>query len=150
MNEGDIQRIESELGVSLPQSYKAVQLSYPFGPSSFGSLCMLVDNADAIIDMNKGPGLHELMHGEAGAPRDGTYLMIGNDGGEEEYFLDISQADGPVMVFDLESGELSEFARDIKHYVDRVHEIDAEIDTQEREAEERRRNAKWWEFWKKL
>jgi hypothetical protein len=77
-------------------------------------------------------------------------LLIGGDGGEEQYYLDLESPTHPVLKFDLETGVLEEYAPDIDAYVSKVYEIDREIEEGERRVEERRRNAKWWEFWKKI
>ncbi|MHC4478062.1 MAG: SMI1/KNR4 family protein [Planctomycetota bacterium] len=153
MNERDIGRIESELEIQLPDSYKKVVLSYPFGPESIGYTCMLANDAAAVIELNKSPSFHSIIHTKkdvAHPLETKNCFWIGNDGGEEEYYLDISTTSGAVLKFDLETGELTEFAPDMDHYIERIHEIDREIDEDERETQERRKKAKWWEFWKKL
>ncbi|MGC8641345.1 MAG: hypothetical protein ACP5XB_15885 [Isosphaeraceae bacterium] len=43
--------------------------------------------------------------------------MIGHDGGEEYYYLDLQQDPPPVMRFDLETGELSTLCEDLGRYV---------------------------------
>ena len=153
MNSVDISKIESELKIKLPDSYRKVILSYPFGEESFGYMCMLANDTEAIIEMNKAVSFHSNVHIKniTNHPCNNENLFwIGNDGSEEEYYLDISQESCAIYRLDLETGEFTEYAHDLNCYIERIHEIDQEIDNEERQAEERRKNAKWWEFWKKM
>ena len=153
MNDSDILKVEAALGKHLPEEYKRVLASYPFGPDSFGTMCMLADSASTLIEMNKSPSFHSMLHPKATRshplPQD-NFLWIGNDGGEEEYYLDLSRDPAPVMKFDLETGEFAQYAADIHDYVEKTRAIDREIEEDEKRAEERRRTAKWWQFWRKL
>jgi hypothetical protein len=74
-------------------------------------------------------------------------MSIGTDGGEEYYYLDLREQSGPVLRFDLETGELSVFCDSFEHYVWRCREIDNAIEKDEREAAERAERRKWWQFW---
>ena len=153
MNSEDITKIQYELKIKLPDSYKKVIHSYPFGKESFGYTCMLANDIEAIIAMNKASSLHSAVHMKniTDHPcKNETLFWIGNDGGEEEYCLDISQEAGAIYKLDLETGEFTEYAHDLNCYIERIHEIDQEIDNEERKSEERRKNAKWWEFWKRF
>jgi hypothetical protein len=79
-----------------------------------------------------------------------NHFMIGNDGGEEQYYLDLDDPRCAVLRFNLETGELSPYAGGIAEYQAKINKVDGEIAEEEERAAERKRNAKWWEFWKKL
>ena len=153
MNSEDIIKIELELKTKLPDSYKKVVLSFPFGKDSFGYTCMLANDANAIVEMNKAPGFHSIIHMK-NIPehpcKEESLFWIGNDGGEEQYYLDISQKAGAVYKLDLETGKFTEYAHDLHSYIERIQGIDQEIDNEQRQAAQLRKSSKWWEFWKKL
>jgi hypothetical protein len=151
MNESDITKIESELKINLPDSYRKVLRDYPFEEDSFGYMCMLSNDIMTIIASNKTPSMHALIHIKniANHPqKNKNYFWIGSDGGEEEYYLDISHEFGAIYEYDLETGKITEYAQNLNRYIEQIHEIDREIYEDERKEKERRRNAKWWEFWK--
>ena len=78
-----------------------------------------------------------------------NHFLIGNDGGEERYYLDLKEPMSRVFRFHLETGELSPYAADIADYKAKIDQIDREIENDEKRAAERRKNAKWRELWKK-
>jgi hypothetical protein len=151
MTIANIQRIEQALSVKLPEQYSQLLVDYPFSEDSFGTTCMVIRDADALIDLNRGRSAHFMIHHREGrwVPQK-NHFMIGSDGGEEQFYLDLDDPGGAVLKFDLETGELTPYARDIAEFKERIYQIDRDIDADEKRAEERRRNARWWEFWKKL
>jgi hypothetical protein len=50
--------------------------------------------------------------------------LIGNDGGEEEYYLDLNDPACTIFKFDLETGELSPYATGIGDLKMRIAELD--------------------------
>lgn len=139
MTEAELKTIEERLATTLPDGYRAIVRDYPFSPDSIGTEDMLLDSAEAVIDLNT-----------AGAEVDGVAapFFIGSDLGEEWYFLDASRADSPVSVYRLETGEHQVLDGTMEEYLDRIRAADAEIAADEKVAAERRRSKKWWEFWK--
>ncbi len=132
-------RIEQEIGLKLPDDYRRAMQNYTFGRDSFAFNDMLLDDAQMIINANREP--HDIL-GDAPPTRD--YLWIGGDGGEVYYYLDLRASPCPVHAFDLETRELTLFARDLDDYMAKCGEIDAEIEEDERRAAEK----KWWQFWR--
>lgn len=133
MTDSDLQRIERELSLTLPADYKSLMLSYPFPPNSFTAECMLPDNAGRLLESAGGRD----------NPPPGSFI-IGNDGGEETYFIDASRQGAPVFVFDLETGEVKEYAPTLEAYIQRCKDINADI----RRDQEEMAKKKSWPFWK--
>lgn len=81
MTTSELQRIEDHVGFRLPSYYRETLLQYPFPRGSFAEEFLLPDCPEAVLDLNDvvaslGPGVQA--------------LFIGNDGGEERYFVDAS------------------------------------------------------------
>ena len=151
MTGADIQRVEHALSVKLPSDYRQLLLDYPFSEDSFATACMVIRDAEALINLNRGPDKHFVIHHREGRWVPGrNHFLIGNDGGEERYYLDLDDPRSTVFRFDLETGELSPYATGIADYKAKIDQIDHEIEDDEKRASEMRRNAKWWELWKKL
>ncbi len=151
MNDSDILKIEGALSVKLPDAYKRLLIDFPFSEDSFAYTCMVIWDAQALVDANSGFDLHFLIHHRKGRwTPEKKHFFIGNDGGETQYYLDLEDPDSTIYSFDLETGELTPYARGIEEYKAKIIRIDQELEEEERAAEERRKNAKWWEFWKKL
>jgi len=53
-----------------------------------------------------------------------------------------------VYVFELEAGKHRVLDTKLEQFLDRIRAADAEIEAEEKAAEERRLDKKWWEFWK--
>lgn len=151
MTRADIQRVEQALTIKLPSDYQQLLLDYPFSEDSFATACMVIRDAESLIKINQGPDTHFAIHHREGrwVPQK-NHFLIGNDGGEEQYYLDLNDQTSMVFRFDLETGELSPYASGIADYKAKIDEIDCEIDEDEKRVAERKRSAKWWEFWKKL
>jgi SMI1-KNR4 cell-wall len=139
MTAEDLDRIEREIGLRLPDDYRRAMQSYPFDPRSFAYHDMLPNDAQSIINANLEP--HYIL-GDAPPTRD--YLWIGCDGGEVSYYLHLRTSPCPVHAFDLETGELTRFASNLDDFVTKCSEIDSEIEEDERRAADR----KWWQFWR--
>jgi hypothetical protein len=139
VTDADLSIIEERLAVTLPEIYRATVRDYPFSSDSIGAECMLLDSAAAVVELN-----------EVGLEIDGVTspFFIGSDLSEEWYFLDVSRAESPVYVYQLEAGEHQVLDETMGQYLDRIRVADAEIEADRRAAEERDRNKKWWEFWK--
>jgi len=149
MTPADLDRIESSLGVTLPMDYRGLMQNYPFAAETVAHSSMLIDDPDWVIGANRGVDTHFMLHHRQGRwvpTRD--YLQIGNDGGENCYYLDLRGTPPPVYGFDLEAGTLSVFAADLGDYTRRCTEIDEELAEEERLEAEWLREKKWWQFWR--
>ena|ERR1041384_8001648 len=133
MTESDIQRIEKELGITLPDDYKAFMRSYPFQSDSIASE-NIMDDANWLIEATG--TRHRLFPPHT--------FIIGTDGGESTYFLDLSRQPSPVFNFDLETRGITEESPDLQAFVNKCRESEAEVRRDEEEMERR----KWWQFWK--
>jgi hypothetical protein len=148
MTPSELDRIEEVLGITLPEAYRATMGVYPFDSDATASDCMLPNDAEWVINANRGLDRHFLLHhGKGRWVPTKNHLLIGTDGGEEYYYLDLREKSCPVLAFDLETGNLSVFCDNFERFVCRCREIDDEIEEDERKAAERAEGRKWWQFW---
>ena len=147
MTHQELARVEAALAVHLPESYRALMLAYPFPADSLTAECLLPDDADQLIEMNRGVerGAPGRTGGDEWPPR--GYVMIGSDGGEECYLLAAGRADSPVYVYDVERGELREHASGLEQFVAQCRATEDEI-RQDEEAMARKPRTRWWQFWR--
>jgi hypothetical protein len=139
MTESDISKIESTLNVSLPEFYRTSMLSYPFLVDSFAAEFLLQNDPEPILECNQHPGDY---------PGISKPFVIGGDGGEELYFIDLAADSSQVFTFDMETGKHIAKARDWAEYLSQIESDLNEIEEDERAERERKANKKWWEFWK--
>jgi hypothetical protein len=137
----DIARIETDLGVRLPEDYRALMEAYPFPPDSFTAEFVMPNNATHLIEINRERStLSKPKKGRSEPPA--SYFEIGGDGGEERYLIDLSQAESPVYVYDLETDEVREAALELQSFVAQCAAADEEI----RRDEEFTARRRWWQF----
>ncbi len=139
MIESDIRMIESSLNMLLPEYYRRTMLDYPFPANSFANEFLLPNDPEPIIDYNQGSGEH---------PGIGKLFIIGSDGGEELYFVDLTADNSCVFTFDMETGKHTTKASDWMEYLRQVENELKEIKENEKPERERKANKKWWEFGK--
>lgn len=138
--------LERELAVALPEQYRSALLAYPFAAGSVGEE-MLVADVEWLRERNRAndrafapgssgrqslPGLAEGL------------LLIGIDGGELQYYLDLNSSANAVMEYSLETRRLSEFAASFPQYLARIRQIDARIGAEEALGEESARAIPGW------
>jgi len=138
--------LEQELSVLLPEQYKSALLAYPFTAGSVGQE-MLVSDVKWLLERNR-------TNNRVVAPaRRGTHLspslsqgllLIGIDGGELEYYLKVNSSTNAVMEYCIETRQLSEFAASFEQYLERIRQLDSEIDAEELLGEERARAIPEW------
>lgn len=133
MTNSDLQRIENELGIKLPADYRSLMLAYPFPPESFSAEQLLPDSAATLL---------QLAGGSENLPPHS--FIIGDDGGVETYFIDVSRQRSPVYVFQLETGKVQEEAPSLDAYVQKCRDTEDEI----RRDQALMAKRKWWQFWK--
>ena len=134
MLSSELERIETQLGISLPEDYRSLMTAYPFAPSSFTAEVLLPDSADWLL-------------ASAGLVNDlpANSFIIGGDGGEESYFIDVSRQRSPVFVFDLETGKVWQKASSLSVYVEQCKDAIEQI----HRDEERAAKKKWWQVWRR-
>jgi hypothetical protein len=139
MTEADLRQIEARLGFPLPGAFRLTALSYPFSPDSFAEEFMLPSQPSEVIDMN-----------EAGLPVVGIDrpFFVGSDGGEERYFVDASNAESPVYVYELETGRHRVLVDSWEKYMDHIRATLAEIAADEERERQRKLTKRWWQFWR--
>jgi len=138
--------LERELSVSLPEQYKSALLAYPFAAGSVGEE-MLVADVEWLLERNRSnnrafaPGTRE----KQSLPNlSQGLLLIGIDGGELEYYLEVNSSMNAVMQYSLETHRLSDFAPSFAQYLERIRQIDSEIDAAEALGDERARAIPEW------
>ena len=87
MTHDDLARIEERLGLSLPESYRATMLRYPFEGKSYATDCELPNDPELLIQSNE----YLRQHGFFGEPWPHHYFSFGGDGAGNEYFFDLSE-----------------------------------------------------------
>ena len=142
MKEEDLHRVESELGVLLPNSYRQVIISDPFTEYKTDCHIGLIDNPDDIIATNVGLRAH----GFNGMPWKKNYLAFDSDGMGFYYFIDLNIEDSPVYVAsDEEYGSIE--ADSLTDWVEQQKDrFEYEKEKLVQEGQERR-SKKWWQFW---
>jgi hypothetical protein len=144
MNRDSVHKIESALGVKLPASYLAALVHCHFSRNTVPGE-MFCQDTDFIISQNQRQWRQ--------IPRDGNrcqlpnikdgFFYIGMDGGEHEYYLNL-QSPSAVFEYDFETGGMSTFSSSLDAYLERIHQIENELENCEHAEEERvRANPKW-------
>ena len=135
----ELTKLERKLDVKLPEEYKKTLLNYPFEKDSFAYTCMLMADVNILIEWNSE---------SESLVKNG--FMIGGDGGEESYYIDLYDEHHPVFSFDMETDKTVLFAKNIADYLAKIIEIEKNIELDEELVKKRRENSKWWEFWKRI
>ena len=132
MKSSDLQRLERELSISLPNDYKSLMTVYPFPADSFSADCLLPDSADRLLEISKIPQK---------LPRNS--FIIGDNSAEETYFIDISREHSPVYTLDAQTCRVAEKATNLDAYIEYCRKTDEGLRRSARRVE----NRKWWQFW---
>jgi hypothetical protein len=151
MKAEDIRRIEQELGITLPERYRARMVPYPI-PAAEGNTDLGVwDNADRLIEFNR-----ELRRGAPGGvmPWPPHFFAIGHAGDGCPYALDLRSGDAVWWVdhshLDNPSSqkEADSFAAWADKYFATLRDemagelVDPDASPQQRAAVEKRNS--WW------
>ncbi len=139
MTDQDFKSIEAHIGFPLPVSYRATLSSYPFDRDSFAAEFMLPNAPKVVIELNG----TEISCSGIGRP-----FFIGDDGGDEKFFVDASNDDSGVFVFELETGKHRPLVPTWTAFLNHIRAQHAEIAADEEAMRQRKLNKKWWEFWK--
>jgi SMI1 / KNR4 family (SUKH-1) len=96
MTRSDVQFIEHELGITLPESYLHAVMPFRIPAMAGNTDSQLWDDAQCIINLNQ-----ELRNGSRFRPAWPTHLFaLGDPHGDELIALDVRTHDGPVWWFD--------------------------------------------------
>ena len=114
-------------------------LNYPFSDDSFADEFLLPKDVDRILENNQGATEYLKI---------AKPFVVGSDGGEETYFIDLASDVSRVFTFDLEIGRYEQTASDWKEYLAQIRSELKEIEDDKSAEQKRKLNKKWWEFWK--
>lgn len=96
MTTDDLARLETELGIGLPASYKKVMVAFPVPAYASNTETMLWDDADALVALNR-----ELRAGRSFAkPWPRRFFALGQDAGGCSDALDLDDPESGVFWFD--------------------------------------------------
>jgi hypothetical protein len=82
-----------------------------------------------------------------------TFVAVGEDGCGNYYFTDTRIERPAVFLADHEDHFSPDAISELTHYdtfasfVSFLREVDAEVKADKAQAEERRKNKQWWQFW---
>jgi hypothetical protein len=139
MTTGELERIEKELELVLPHSYREFMQSGKFG-EGYGGNPDLTGVAEEIIEMNK--DLRE--NGFFGAKWPDNFLVIGDDGAGDYYFMDVKKQN-PVVLFADHELTTNKDSLVIKEKYKTVSEF-WEFLRQVTEAQKKWENRRWWQI----
>ena len=138
MDDIALQTIENELGKELPSFYKDTMQSYPFELTSFAAEFLLFNDLEQISE-------HNNIQSEV-IPSD-VYYCIGSDGGEHTYYVKFNCTVGTVYEYSLETDVIREYSSTWESHLSDIAKTLLDIAEDEKLAETRRLNKKWWQFW---
>jgi hypothetical protein len=143
MDEAGISRVGATLGVVLPASYSRLLSVYPFSKYSAG--VFMVNGDSAWLITRNGERRDSSHRSKQNAPSLATgHLLIGTDGSEKEYLIDLNNQEPGVIEYCLETGEAKPFAASISEYVRIIEEIDKKVEEEEVAGEERAKQIPKW------
>ena len=146
MTPKDIQEIESTFSIALPQAYVDAVCPYSFPSESSLANYALLDSKDWLIQLNQ----KLRTNGWKGVDWPQHYFVIGYDGGECYYFLDVSQDETEVFIISKEGCDIDDavvYAHTLTEFIDADLEADEEFDEGMHQDEGRRETKEWWELW---
>lgn len=141
MKPADLDRIEIALQIKLPPAYRRTMEAYPFTPGSFG-IQMLVDDPELLLRWNARE--KKVLEDEAADPSIGKELFqIGSDCSELSFFIRLVGPAHAILCYDVESGKLSEYAKDLAEYVARCARVDRDEESLPNEHHDFPESRKW-------
>lgn len=141
MNMNELEKIEKILKIKLPIFYKHTVLNYPFKKDSFADECLLPNDVNLVIKNNAGSFIKMIMK------QDIMPFVIGCDGGEEVYYLNLNKETSEIFVSSCETNRSEVKFKSWDEYLKNIEKALKEIDEDERLIQERKKNKKWWQFW---
>jgi cell wall assembly regulator SMI1 len=138
-----LDRVERELGIRLPNDYRALVLTYPTGLGSSGPDYELLDDPEQLITTNR--YLRE--NGFFDMPWPAHFFSFGGDGSGNEYYLDLRQEPSPVYFADHEGTLYSEQWPSLEAWLAERIKEQSEWEEEERQRAARKAGKRWWRFW---
>lgn len=126
MTDAELDRIESALALSLPESYRQFMLDYPHWlpdrqPEwSDVEQWELANDPDRVIRFNeyvRGFGRGEFFDDAVWPPH---YFVIGSEEEQNWYFLDLSRGGEAIFQFHHDKGEVRELAASLRAFPDEL------------------------------
>lgn len=112
MNAEQLTEIENRLSIILPEDYREVMHVYPKELEAVAEYELLNDHQQ-LIGMN----VNTRSYGPGIAGWRDSFFIIGTDGGEEMYFLDMSRGRSPVFCLAVENHVISERASSLAEFL---------------------------------
>ena len=140
MTRADLDRLEEVLGAPLPTDLRDLYLSYPFGSDSWAAQLAMPDDAERVIrDNSDRAWLVDL-----GVTCADDCFLIGSDGGETVYFVNLKEPRTRIFAGNLETGSFAREATSLDEWLAQIRSVDDEL-AQDAAAMSQKR---WWQFWK--
>jgi hypothetical protein len=144
MRADELDALERSLHITLPSEVRATLLAPPFGPSSdVIDIGLLETDAARLQELNEGHRGTVLPTG----PWPHTAFVLGENGGEAAYVLDLSRVPAVIQEFSFETKAFTDHAPTWAAWLDRLAETERELQADEAFEQERYRTRKWWQFW---
>jgi hypothetical protein len=139
MQKTDLVKIENKFNIVLPDHYKEAMLDYPFPDNSYACECSLVNDIEYIIECNTDLTPYNALK---------QPFVIGGNGGELTYLMDLYDTKSKVYSYSVESDNIDSIAESWQAFIDLINSELEEIAEDEKAEEARKADKKWWEFWK--
>ena len=143
MTNADLDRLEHVRGIRLPDDYRATMLAYPFPPDHEAAAFDLPPDIDTILALQLEPDEAEGPDG----PWPRHYVVIGSDGGEEAYVLDVSREPAPVLAYYFETGERRTLAPNVQSFVESLRRRPSGGRASGTASAPADRRRPWWRIW---
>ncbi len=143
MTSDDLDRVERELNVRLPATYRALVQAYPAGLGRSGPDYELIDDAEQLIAINRA----FRKDGFFGQPWPAHFFCFGGDGSGNEYYLDLRRDPSPVNFADHEGSMFTEQWSSLESWLAERLKEEAEWQAEEQRRAARKASRRWWQFW---
>lgn len=134
MREHALAKLERELGIELPSSYRQCMLAYPFARDSWPGDLGTPDDPALILDMNREPRTLP-----PSFSRD--VFFIGSDGRGTDYFIRLSDPRCGVWAYDCGAHQTEDLTKTFDEWLSRLQANEGATPA----GNTRRR---WWEIWR--
>ena len=139
MTEQNLQQIEMEFHLTLPDDYRKLILSSPFRPIGKDRIYWLYDDPIEVIRSTREP-LNGYYEGSAWLQ---THIAIGETAMGDQYVIDVCRTPSPVFCLSHETHEFEEEFSDLDAFVAYWKKEFAEST----EQPVRYQSKRWWKFW---
>ena len=146
MTDDQLDAIEAQLGVTLPDAYRRVSRAAPFRPLGRDAVYWFYDDPDAVVGMTRSP------HADAGYAGPGLpprYVAIGDSAAGDAYLLDTLADGSPVACLSHETHAVEPEWPTFEAFV--ADWLAAPAEWERHLAAERAARAAWWRwYWRVL